>query len=205
MTLVTDHRGHVRTSRPRLIGAALLIPAPALFCAPGQTALFAPSSLYKPALEPTWSHSSGVPCSSNMMPQKRSSPSSAARVLSDSSPEKSPRRSWRGSADRPQEQPAPPSGHSSRRRRSQAPSRTRRSRDASPPGDSSVWDASTWTRPSPAHSARGRSPRASSARGRQRNRDRSPLRSVTRTVTVNDKGKAPSPHHSLGRWVRVPI
>ena len=124
------------------------------------------------------------------MSQKLSNPPAAPGNLSDSSPEKSPSRSWRSSSVQRSSQPAPPS---SQRRRSQAPSRTRRSREAAPTGDPSVWDVSTWERPSPALSTRGRSPSTVSARGRSHTRDRSPLASVSRTVIIHDDPRGPSP------------
>ena len=117
--------------------------------------------------------------------------------MSESSPEKSPSRSWRSSSSQRPEQPAPPS--SSRRRRSQASSRSRSSRDVAPAGASasSVWDASTWMRSSPPPSTRGRSPRRSSARGRTHTRDRSPLAPSARTVVLHDRTGAPSPQPFL--------
>ena len=125
------------------------------------------------------------------MSQKPIDPPATPEVLSDSLQEKSPSRSWRNSSSQRPERPAPSS--SSRRRRSQASSRSRCSRDAAP----TVWDVSTWTRPSPTPSTRGRSPRRSSARGRTHSRDRSPLPSSTRTVVLHDRTGAPSPQPLL--------
>ena len=132
-----------------------------------------------------------------MSSQKRSNTPTAS-VMSDSSPEKSPSRSWRGSSGRSSDPPASSTEQAKssgrRRRRSQAPSRARRSRDTSQPGESSVWDASTWERPSPSQGNDGRSPQPSSGRGRSRTpRDRSPLRTITRTVVFHDRDRAPSP------------
>ena len=127
------------------------------------------------------------------MSQNHSSPTC---VGSDTSPDDSPRRSWRSSS-RASDPPASSSGQSRsarrRRRRSQATSRARSSRDTSPPGESAEVPSSARDRSPTTLSTRGRSPTSRSDRGRHlADRDRSDLRAVTRTVVFHDRAQAPS-------------